>query len=320
VVVIVTTGVVLLVTAVASTLTLLSHSLGRAIALVVVELVVWLRAETMAVTVCLHRFLTHGSVQFEKPQVIKFWLWWVRSGGVRYWEWVENHTWHHYYADTEWDSYTPNAVNTLTGQPPLKAPWPWNFWMNAVSYRKFAKWLEVHPEALQDLAEKDPSSAGAIARLNEIAWLRPVYGRVWRGQSLAILAFALSAIPLAVKAGPWWSIPTIIAVPGLMYGLKIALYLYGGQIINYWGHRAAGSAHQSDIPWLWMILTLWMMGEGFHEFHHDAPFSARFHRFLDPGWWTIAVMYRFGLVSNVVVAIPEPIPRRYRPRLYPLVT
>jgi hypothetical protein len=72
-----------------------------------------------------------------------------------------------------------------------------------------------------------------------------------------------------------------------LYFLKVGFYLYGGQIINYWGHKKKGLPHQSNIPWAYMIFTFGMMGEGWHEFHHDAQGAARFHPIFDPGWWVI---------------------------------
>ncbi len=312
----ITTVFALVITSVLAVLTWSTHSLTLAITLLAVTWFLVLLFETLAVTIMLHRFLTHGSIRFRNKTAIKFWLWFARSGGVTYYQWVIIHAWHHAYVDTTWDSYTPNYTNELTGQPPLKAPWPWNFWMNAQSYRKMWFWIDSHDYELQELANTTPAVRLALERLEMIAWAKKDYTRVWRGQVIAILIFVIAAVPLAIWTDSWLAIVMITLVPGVLFGLKVALYLYGGQIINYWGHRAAGEQHQSDIPWIYLIFTFGMMGEGWHELHHDEQRNARFHRVWDIGWWCIVVMYHLLLIDSITVAVPTQVPRQYLLRNY----
>jgi fatty-acid desaturase len=114
--------------------------------------------------------------------------------------------------------------------------------------------------------------------------------------------FAVAALPLPVSLVAWWIIPPHVLVPLAMTLLKEYFYLMGGYIINYYGHQAEGEEHQSNIPWWLMLITLFVLGEGWHELHHDAPYSARRHPVWDPAFWVICASARLGLVSDVAIA------------------
>jgi len=302
------TTVVLLIVALLSLAVTLTNNMTAAIILVVAVGGVWILLETFATTVFLHRNLTHGSWRPSKPngRLIVFWLWWARSGGVKFWEWTRNHAWHHAFTDTDKDSYTPWVTNRYTGQPPLRPPRFWNFWMNGVSYTRFSKWLEANPEAWDELVASDRTVRRVQARLDGLAWAYDKYGRVDRALWICLTAFTMVALPLALQVGGWWGLLVIVALPWAMLGVKFGLYLTGGQVINYYGHRSKVAPHQSNIPWWWMLLTLFMLGEAWHEFHHYAPWSARFHPRLDPGWWVISLMCRCGWVDRASVVIAKP--------------
>jgi fatty-acid desaturase len=290
-----------------------ANSLLVAVGLIVLVWSIWILLETLAVTVLLHRYLTHGSWLPKRTDglFVRFWLWWARSGGVRFWEWVIIHAWHHAFTDTDEDSYTPWATNKNTGQPPLKAPRPWNFWMNGQSYRKFWKWLEAHPERWEKLLATNPAAAKTQAQLDQLDWARPVYGRVARANVISWMAFVITLLPLAHQVGTWWTPLLVVVLASALLGVKFVAYLTGGQIINYFGHRQKGPKHQSNLPWQWLLPTLAMLGEGWHEFHHDAPGSARFNPYADPAWWVIVSAYYLGAVREVTVAEPTPKPRVY---------
>lgn len=267
-------------------------------------LAVWIVMETLAVTVCLHRHFTHRS--FDAPRrAVLFWLWWARSGMVKYWEWVENHLWHHAHADTDADSYTPWLRNRLTGVKPLPPPRPWQFWANAVSYAKMSDYLRDHREELDRLAARDESVRRSLKYLYSFDDVRRRFGAIWRGLWINLVVFAVVAAAYAVPTFGWWALVVIPVMAWLAIGIKVVLYLLGGYIINYYGHQRQVEPHQSDIPWWLMIVTLWVMGEGWHKLHHDAPYSARLHPSFDPGWWVIRVMASLRLATNVVIAIRD---------------
>ncbi len=299
-----------------SLLVLLSGSLKLAIAWVMGVQALWILCETLATTVFAHRSLTHGALVIKKKWFVRFWLWWTRSGMVKYWEWVQNHAAHHALTDTPQDSYTPQADMVDIATPALRPPRPWRFLDNARAYTRTSQ-LYASDQGklkLQALAEKYPEVRRALDRLKELSWARTVYGNVTRALMINWALFAVASLPLAVRLGIWWFLPVMAVLPWAMIGLKVYLYLIGGYIINYFGHQAQKSPYQSDIPWSLMLITLFTMGEGWHEYHHDAPFSARFHRVLDPGWWVIVFSAKLKLVTAVVVS-EKVAPRQYRHKL-----
>jgi fatty-acid desaturase len=197
-----TTNKALSITAFFAVLVGATHSLVLAIALPIVTWLILLVWETLAVTVVLHRVLTHGSATIIDKRSWNFWLWFARSGGVVYYQWVIIHAWHHANVDTEWDSYTPVCRNTLTGVPPLKAPWPWNFWMNAHSYREMWKYINSHRQlstdgkpSLAQMAQDNLVVANALARLDSIKWAEEVYTKTGRAQAIDIALLIISTIP-----------------------------------------------------------------------------------------------------------------------------
>ncbi len=264
-----------------------------------VFLAFWITMETLAVTVGLHRLFTHRAFNVPRRAAL-FWLWWARSGMVRYWEWVNNHLWHHAHTDTDVDSYTPWKHNRLTGMPPLRRPLPWRFLDNARSYTKMADYLTSHPEKMVKLASSDPTVRRSVKYMAQFDDVRQRYGNVWFAFWLNLAVFTAAAAVWAVPSfGVWWGLLLAHFMAWLATGIKVYIYLLGGYIINYWGHQKKSSPHQSNIPRRLMLVTFWTMGEGWHEFHHKHPSSARFHPHWDPGWWVICVMRSLRLAKNV---------------------
>lgn len=280
----------------------LSGSMTLAFVWVILIAATWIIGETFATTVFSHRCLTHGAWLPKARWYVQFWLFWSRSGMVKFWEWVQNHARHHVEVDTENDSYTPNAHMTAIDYPPLPRPGLLRCWYNAVAYTRTSKLLEREPWRLEQLAAEHEEVSSALRRLDALKWARKSYGSVWFGFILNLSLFTAASIPLAARLGGWWIPGVLVVTPWLMIGLKAYLYVQGGYIINYFGHQADSDPYQSNIPWWIMLITLFVFGEGWHELHHDAPFSARFHRWLDPGWWLIRVSKWLGLAGDIVVA------------------
>ena len=274
--------------------------------------------ETSAVTVFLHRFITHGSWKPVNPTgpFIRFCLWWARSGGVEYWVWARNHRWHHEHTDTPMDCYTPQEDNPYTHQPKLKAPRPWNFPMNGLSYRNFSNWLKKNMKQWTDLVASNENAARTQANIDSLEWAKETYGALGRANLINLVVFAIIAVPQAMQIGGWKGLLFYVIAPEAILGNKFVLYLLGGYFINYYGHLAESLfGHQSNIPWYIMLITLFMFGEGWHEFHHDAQYSARFHPWLDPGWWEICVCVACHLIERSSVVVAEPVkdePRTFR--------
>ena len=296
-----------------SILVLMSGSLSWAIALVVGTTAFWVLMESLTVTLFLHRYMTHGAIGYMRPWLVRWYLWFSRSGMAKYWEWVQNHATHHELVDTARDSYTPQAYMIQTSTPALPPLRPWNFWLNARAYGRTSKFYREHPKRLEELACQYPSIRRALDRIAQIGWARQDYGNTGKATLINWGLFTITSLPLAVQL-EWWGLLVIAAAPWVMYGVKVVAYLTGGYIINYYGHQAHDeNRHQSDIPWWWQLPTLFVLGEGWHEQHHDAPFSARFHRWFDPGWWAIVVQAKLGLMADITVAQRTQVRRKYAP-------
>ncbi|QRR07608.1 acyl-CoA desaturase [Burkholderia sp. MS455] len=111
------------------------------------------------------------------------------------------------------------------------------------------------------------------------------------------------------------ALPVIIS--GLWYGTFEAMVsglLWGGLVRIFVSQQATWSinslAHVAGIRRFVTqdqsrnnaLVALISLGEGWHNNHHAAPMSARFgHAWweIDPGWLTIRMLSRFGLVSDV---------------------
>jgi stearoyl-CoA desaturase (delta-9 desaturase) len=301
---------------VASALTVLvrlTHSPDLAIAYLAIGCFGIVLMETITVTVFLHRFLTHGSVNFHNKYVNMYFLWWARSGGVKFAEWALIHFFHHAYVDTPGDPHSPFYKNEQTNRGPLKPPI--YFWCNPLMYRAFAIFLKTHPEFLESHRNSDiefvrKNLPRLLNRLDELEWAHKDFDQTLRGQLIKFLLLADIAMPVILYFGP----RAIVAAP-IAYLATVFFYLTGGAIINYLGHHKLSVPHWSNIPKWVMYATLNVMGEGWHEFHHDAQFSARFHH-MDPGWWTILLLNQLRLVSDIYVA-EEVDAREYVPIPYP---
>jgi len=104
--------------------------------------------------------------------------------------------------------------------------------------------------------------------------------------------------------------------------VRIVTSLVGHWLIGYFAHNVgprdwhlAGHAVQGhNVPYLGLIT----MGESWHNNHHAFPESARLgltEAQIDPGWWAISALRRFGLAWNVKQPNDLPV----RPELAPIV-
>lgn len=288
---------------VVSALVLASGSTKLAVAWILATFAFWALGETLAVTVFLHRFLTHGAIGWMRAWLSRLFLWFSRSGMAKYHEWVENHAVHHEFADTELDSYTPQAYMRLTETAKLPRPHPFNFWYNGlIAYHRRSKYHDLNPEKLEAWAQQYPQIRAALDRLAQMEWARVPYSRTNRALLINVALFTVVVTSLAIRLGGVLGVLVFILLPTVLVLIKMVMYLLGGYFINYYGHQADSEPFQSNLPWWLMLLTFAMLGEGWHEPHHDAPYSARFHWLLDPGWWFTWLGSVFRQMGNIVVA------------------
>lgn len=96
---------------------------------------------------------------------------------------------------------------------------------------------------------------------------------------------------------------------------RVTAGVFGHWLIGYFAHNhgamhyeVRGAAVQGrNIPFTWLLT----MGECWHNNHHAYPGSARLGLFAgerDPGWWTLVLLRRLGLVWGI--RLPKDLPER----------
>ena len=103
--------------------------------------------------------------------------------------------------------------------------------------------------------------------------------------------------------------------------VRIVVSLIGHWLVGYFAHNRGGrdwhleghAVQGHNVP----FISLLTMGESWHNNHHAFPGSARLglrDEQYDPGWWTLRLLRRVGLVWNV--RLPPDLPAR--PELHAL--
>ena len=222
----------------------------------VVAAVVVTQIAILTTTVYLHRTLAHRAVTLRPAVAFAFRLvTWITTG-LRAREWVAVHRLHHAHTDEEGDPHSPQLLGYANVQ-----------FLNPYLYRKAAR----RPAVLSRYA-RDLQPDGWDVRLFD----HPVFGL---GIGIGVLCLVL---------GP---------VHGLLAAaLHTVLYLLLSGAVNavghMWGRRPAPNL-ATNSQWLAWLTA----GEGLHNNHHAMPTAARlaFGRGeVDPGWWLVRIMERWG--------------------------
>jgi stearoyl-CoA desaturase (delta-9 desaturase) len=230
------------------------------------------------ITVFFHRGLAHRA--FRAPR----WVWalgafFATAAAQRgpLW-WVAHHRRHHRYTDRLGDPHSPVVDGML---------------------RSHVLWIFEPDNQKTDLKE--------VADLNE-RWELRMLDR-WHyavSGSLLLCAFGvgtlLGRVLPSLHTSGWqfvvWGfcLPTVV-----LYHSTFAV----NSIAHRFGRRRFATKDASRNNWLVSVFTL---GEGWHNNHHRYPVSARqgFGRFeLDPSWWLVRAMAAFGAASDL-----RPVPRQ----------
>lgn len=115
-------------------------------------------------------------------------------------------------------------------------------------------------------------------------WDRVVFDRGWLGLLTGLVV-------LCLVLGPVWGV-----VAGVLHGV---LYLQLNAAVNAITHTFGTRPHDNGATNL-QSLALVTAGEGLHNNHHHAPYSAKlsFRRGeIDPAWPAIALLRRLGLAK-----------------------
>jgi stearoyl-CoA desaturase (delta-9 desaturase) len=214
---------------------------------------------TLITTVWLHRALSHRAMTVGAGATWVFRvLTWITTG-IRPRQWVAVHRKHHAFTDVEGDPHSPLLVGY------------WRVQLNNVGlYRRVAR---------------DELAVARYARdLRPDRWDRLFFDH-------ALVGLALGIAVLVVVFGPLWGAVTAV--------VHTASYLLLNAAINAVGHMWGRQPHDNtarNLQWLALVT----MGEGLHNNHHAAPTSARLALQpgeIDPGWWLVRFLERFGWAS-----------------------
>ena len=216
----------------------------------------------VAVTVYLHRYSAHRSLELH-PAVknfFRFWLWMTTGMTTR--EWTAIHRKHHATCETEDDPHSPviKGLGTI-------------LWTGAEEYRKEAR----NEETLERYGKGCPDD-----------WIeRNLYSRFPIGGVGAMLVIDVAlfgVIGLTIWAVQMIWIPFFAA--GVINGIG-----------HYWGYRnyECPDAATNISPWGILI-----GGEELHNNHHTYPNSAKLSQKwfeFDIGWFWIRLFETFGLAK-----------------------
>jgi stearoyl-CoA desaturase (delta-9 desaturase) len=217
----------------------------------------------LATTVYLHRALSHRALSV-KPAValpIRFLIW--VATGMRPREWVAVHRKHHSATDTADDPHSP-IVHGF-----------WRVQLGNVGLYKKVAGDEV---AVRRYARDLPPD-GLDRALFDHALLGLGVG--------IVISMAFTSL-----IGLGWA----VGLAGAL--LHAGLYVMLSGAINAVGHTYGSRPHDNSAT-NGQFLAFVTGGEGLHNNHHAAPTSATFalQGELDPGWWIIRALRRFGLAT-----------------------
>ncbi len=233
----------------------------------VVYLLVTTQLTIFAVTLYLHRSMTHRGVDFHPVinHFFRFWTWLTTSMITR--EWVAIHRKHHAMCETEEDPHSP--VTKGIGNV---------FWRG----------VELYREARSDRASIEKYGKGCPDDWIERRLYTP---HATLGPTLLLfISFALFGFAgVAIWAIQMLWIPLWAA--GVVNGLG-----------HWWGYRNFETTDKATnlTPW-----AFWIGGEELHNNHHAFPSSAKFalRKFeFDIGWNVIRVLQAMRLAKVLRVA------------------
>ena len=235
--------------------------------------VLYTLAINVGIGMCYHRLLTHRGYQTPK------WVEYLMSvfattsleGGPIFW--VSTHRVHHQLSDQMGDPHTPREGG----------------WWAHAGWILFGEALHAQTEVL---ARYSPD----LSRDRFHVWLSKYH---W---------LPITASGLALLAGGWiwggWANGVAMVLWGVF--LRVTLGLHATWLVNsathLWGSRRFETRDDSRNSWWVALLT---GGEGWHNNHHAHPVSAR-HGLtwyeIDPNFWGIWILSKFGLAKKIQVA------------------
>ena len=241
--------------------------------------VIWILAGE-GISVAYHRYLTHRSFRckaaFERIHYALASLAFQGTGQA----WAENHTQHHAFADAPGDPHRPSEF----GSGFLRTILGW-FW----SHMLWICFLPVRPP--------NYVSPTRFREDTSLRWQKRYYG-----------IFAASGLVIPYLAAGWDGLLLagffrIVAEWHVIWSVNSLCHMIGSHATDAAGNRLESrNARNFPLHCLYGTLGLLSFGEFWHAEHHTEQGSARLGKKwyqLDPGWYSVLLAEKLGLVWNV---------------------
>jgi fatty-acid desaturase len=239
--------------------------------------VLYILAINVGIGMCYHRLLTHRG--YKTPKWLEYCMTVCATlsleGGPIFW--VSTHRVHHQLSDQEGDPHTPREGG----------------WWAHTGWIFFGEALHAQTEILTRYTPD-------LCRDKFHVWLSKYH---W-------LPITLSGVLLMAGGWLWggWKSGLGMVLWGVL--LRVTLGLHATWLVNsathMWGRRRFETRDDSRNSWWVALLT---GGEGWHNNHHAHPVSAR-HGLrwyeVDPNFWGIWLLSKFGLAKKIQVAQYDP--------------
>lgn len=233
---------------------------------------------TCSIGVCLgyHRYLSHRSMKLRRPADFFVMLCGVLSGEGSPLTWAATHRMHHQLSDQKGDPHSPNDGKW----------WSHMLWLVPAAPKRYSEVLlrRYVPELLE----------------------KPVLRFFERTYPWWLLISGLSLMGIGALISGWYG-----AISMLVWGMcvRMTLAYHTTWLINsathLWGYRNYETRDMSRNLW-WVAILAY--GEGWHNNHHAHPrLAPAGHRWweVDITWWSIKLLRRLGLATDVCDKIPE---------------
>jgi stearoyl-CoA desaturase (delta-9 desaturase) len=239
---------------------------------------------TLGITVGFHRHLTHRA--FKAKRWVRATLAILGSAAIEgpVIAWVADHRKHHAFADRHGDPHSPH-VDVGPG------------WRGALAglFHAHLGWLFIHTQR----GRKERYAPDLLADPT-IAWVNRTFFW-WVGLGLLVpflLGMALSGSWVGGLTGLLWGgAVRMLVLHHVTYSINSICHVFGRR-------RFETDDHSRNVAWL----SVFSMGEAWHNNHHAFPTSAE-HGLrrveLDPSALVIRGLERLGLVWDVVRVSPE---------------
>lgn len=210
----------------------------------------------LCTTIYLHRTLSHRALTVTRPVRMTFRVVLWLTTGIRPRQWVAVHRRHHAFTDVPGDPHSP----VLLG-----------FWKVQLGNVYLYKKAIAEGDATMKYAKDLPADK----------WDRVLFDHAFIGLGIGIGILCLSF---------GWEVGLLAAA------FHTVIYLSLNAAVNAVGHtygRRIYENNATNTQWL-----AWLAGgEGLHNNHHAAPTSAKLALHpgeIDPAWWVIHLLERFG--------------------------